>query len=145
MTFALGDSGEAGCWLTVSKMPGGTGARAPRGAGETGADVPGGQGLGFESQLHPPTWKTVGPPAAPSASWGLSCLHPLLGEDRPALRGPQEQPTTTSWRGNGRLGPWGRGAFGPPINLGHSPQGAFPPAHSGTKGRDSGTPLSCHF
>ena len=72
---ALGDSGEARHRLTVSGVPGGTGARAPGVAGHTSPDVPSGPGPGFESQPHAPTWKAVGPPWA----------HLCLGGRQPSL------------------------------------------------------------
>lgn len=75
VTVALGDSGKAQYWLTVSGVPGGTGAGAPGAAGDTGPDVPGGPGPGFESQPHTPTWKAE----------GLLPAHLCLGDRQPSL------------------------------------------------------------
>ena len=136
---ALGDSGEARHRLTVSGVPGGTGARAPGVAGHTSPDVPSGPGPGFESQPHAPTWKAVGPP------WAHLCLggrQPSLpsGADRPAFSGSQEAPLP-----GGRWAGWARRVGGLwPLKT-QGALGRLPTFLCSHQGRDSDSPLGFHF
>lgn len=107
-----------------------------------GLTCPVGRGLGLNlSSTHPHgrLWDPLQPHLRPGdchasfPSWGRTGLH---------LGGLRSTPPPLPGGGGAGWAHGVGGAFGPPINLGHSPQGAFPPAHSGTKGRDSGTQLS---